>query len=144
MHARSNPGLVTLNFFDKLFTAKLYTPLNILLFQQHVSQATQEIQQLKEQLSTETRLKAEAQEKTRNLETSLAEVKDENFSLKKDMQEHEEDWKNRLDTAEKKLAEVQKTYDSFTHLLKEIVAVVWGKLSLFFYISIIPIITTIY
>lgn len=91
-----------------------------------MSQATQEIQQLKEQLSTETRLKAEAQEKTRDLETSLAEVKEENMSLKKDIEDHEEDWKTRLEAAEKKMAEVERVHNSFKQLLADIVAAIWG------------------
>ena len=86
-----------------------------------MTQPTQEIQQLKEQLASETRLKAEAQE------TSLTEVKEENMSLKKDMEEHEENWKNRVETAEKKLAEIEKIFNSFKQLLTDIVAAVWGK-----------------
>ena len=93
-----------------------------------MSQATLEVQQLKEQLATKTRLKSEAQKETMDLKTSLADAKEENMSLKKDMEEHEEDLKTRLETAENKLAEVEKAFNSFKLLLKEIVAAVWGKL----------------
>jgi len=101
-----------------------------------VSQASLEIQQLKEQLANETRLKTESQKETRDLQTSLTDAKEEILSLKKDIEEHEEAWKNQLDTAEKKLADMEKTYNSFKQLLSDIVAAVWGKFLPFFYTSI--------
>ena len=64
----------------------------------------------------------------KELETALSQANEENLSLKKDMEDHEESWKTHLELAESKLAETKATLKSLTDILNELVKAIWGKL----------------
>ena len=101
------------------------------MFQDHTSKANEEVARLQGALKAETETRAGAEKQLQSLEEKITVLTQENSDLKRDMQEHEDNFNEQLSTLQKKLESATSELSHLKKMITAMVASLVGKHKIF-------------